>query len=163
MEQNNSRLTGGCQCGAVRFRAGRLGRPSICHCRMCQKAFGGFFGPLVTSYDVAWTRGSPKYFESSDKARRGFCGDCGSPLVYDTYEDDGSLELAIGAFDDPAMAAPELQVNPNDKLSFSDSLPELPVRTQESPQWQAFKASLHSRQHPDHDTSEWPPKGGFPA
>ncbi|MEP2743299.1 MAG: GFA family protein, partial [Bauldia litoralis] len=24
-------LTGGCQCGAVRFRAGRLGRPSICH------------------------------------------------------------------------------------------------------------------------------------
>jgi hypothetical protein len=129
---------------------------------MCQKAFGGFFGPLVTGYDVAWTRGSPKYFESSDKARRGFCGDCGTPLVYDTYEKDGSIELAIGAFDDPTMAAPVLQVNPNDKLPFFDSLTELPVRTQYSPQWLEFMASLHSHQHPDHDTSEWPPKEGFP-
>ncbi len=35
-------LTGGCQCGAVRFSVGRLGRASVCHCRMCQKAFGSF-------------------------------------------------------------------------------------------------------------------------
>jgi hypothetical protein len=35
-------ITGGCQCGAVRYRIeGDLGRASICHCRMCQKAFGG--------------------------------------------------------------------------------------------------------------------------
>jgi hypothetical protein len=35
--------SGGCQCGAVRFRVdGELGRASICHCRMCQKAFGAF-------------------------------------------------------------------------------------------------------------------------
>ncbi|MBN8931604.1 MAG: GFA family protein [Rhizobium pusense] len=30
-------FSGGCQCGAVRFHAGKLGRASICHCRMCQK------------------------------------------------------------------------------------------------------------------------------
>ncbi|RVQ04591.1 GFA family protein, partial [Sinorhizobium meliloti] len=30
-------FTGGCQCGAVRYRAeGTLGDPHICHCRMCQ-------------------------------------------------------------------------------------------------------------------------------
>ena len=40
---------GGCQCGAVRFSVGRLGRGSICHCRMCQKAFGSFFGPRAIS------------------------------------------------------------------------------------------------------------------
>ena len=41
-------LSGGCQCGAVRYRVtGPLIDPSICHCRMCQKAFGSLFAPLV--------------------------------------------------------------------------------------------------------------------
>ena len=32
---SNLALTGGCQCGAVRFRVeGEPGRASICHCRM---------------------------------------------------------------------------------------------------------------------------------
>ncbi len=91
-------LTGGCQCGAVRFRARLLGRGSICHCRMCQKAFGGFFGPLITAHDANWTRGEPKWFQSSNAARRAFCGECGTPLAYETRF---GLELAIGAFDDP--------------------------------------------------------------
>jgi hypothetical protein len=162
MQQNNSRLTGGCQCGAVRFRAERLGRPSICHCRMCQKAFGGLFGPLVTGYGVAWTRGAPKHFQSSDKVRRGFCGDCGTPLTYEV-EGAPTIELAIGAFDDPTVAAPVIQTNPKDKLPFFDSLTGLPVRTDVSPHRLAFMASLHSHQHPDHDTNVWPPKQGFPA
>jgi hypothetical protein len=158
-------FTGGCQCGAVRFAVGRLGRGSICHCRMCQKAFGSFFGPLVTSFDVTWTRGEPKYFESSDKIRRGFCANCGTPL---TYEEIGrppeqQVEIAIGAFDDPTVAAPVIQVNMADKLPFFDGLAALPVRTEYSPGWHEFMASLVSHQHPDHDTQTWPPKDGFPA
>ena len=40
----------GCQCGAVRFRVeGTLDDASVCHCRMCQKAFGGFYAPLVSA------------------------------------------------------------------------------------------------------------------
>ena len=145
--------SGGCQCGAVRFHVARLGRPSICHCRMCQKAFGGFFGPLVTGHDVVWTRGQPKFFRSSNKARRGFCADCGTPLAYDTFEPDGSIELAIGAFDEPAMAAPVIQVNPHDKLVFFDGLTSLPVRAEPAPHW---LPEVVSYQHPDHDTDVWP-------
>ena len=41
-------LTGGCQCGAIRFA---LSAPptkvSICHCRMCQKASGAPFASLA--------------------------------------------------------------------------------------------------------------------
>ena len=37
--------TGGCQCGAIRFCVtGDLNDASICHCRMCQKAFGAYLG-----------------------------------------------------------------------------------------------------------------------
>ena len=44
------------------FAARTFGRASICHCRMCQKAFGGFFGALVTVHDLEWTRGAPTHF-----------------------------------------------------------------------------------------------------
>ncbi len=103
--------TGGCQCGAVRFRIrGKLGRPSICHCRMCQKQFGGFFSALVTAPDegMEWTRGEPTYFQSSVNIERGFCRNCGTPM---TYRHPGGLELAIGAFDDRGDLAPQIQVN----------------------------------------------------
>lgn len=149
-------ISGGCQCGAVRFSAARLGRASICHCRMCQKAFGSFFGPLVTAHDLDWTRGSPKRFASSNKVQRGFCATCGTPL---TYEYGGPIEIAIGALDDPEMAAPVLQVNPADKLAFVDGLVALPMRrSADQPEAEAFKAGIISHQHPDHDTAEWPQK-----
>ncbi len=151
----SAELTGGCQCGAVRFRARLLGRGSICHCRMCQKAFGSFFGPLVTAHDASWTRGAPKWFQSSNAARRAFCGECGTPLGYETRF---GLELAIGAFDDPSVAAPVIQVNPTDKVPFFETLTALPVRDQPSDEWRDFMAGIHSNQHPDHDTEDWPPR-----
>ncbi|WEK02710.1 MAG: GFA family protein [Candidatus Devosia phytovorans] len=146
---------GGCQCGAVRFSVTRLGRGSICHCRMCQKAFGGFFGPLVTAHNAVWTRGEPKWFQSSNAARRAFCGDCGTPLAYETRF---GLELAIGAFDHPEVAAPEIQVNPHEKLPFFEKLSSLPLR-ENADEWSSFMAGIHSNQHPDHDTADWPPRG----
>lgn len=155
-------LTGGCQCGAVRFRVGRLGRGSICHCRMCQKAFGNFYAPLITGFAVEWTRGAPAYFQSSNKVRRGFCAACGTPLTYELIgrRDDEEVEVAIAAFDDPTLAAPAIQVNPADKLPFTDALPSLPTRTEDAEQ-AAFNASVVSYQHPDHDTAVWPPTGGW--
>ena len=77
--------TGGCQCGAVRYRldAEPVGS-NVCHCRMCQKAGGGPFMAFagVKLAELVWTRGAPKVFASSDIAKRGFCADCGTPLTY---------------------------------------------------------------------------------
>ncbi len=143
-------ITGGCQCGAVRFRATALGRASICHCRMCQKAFGGLFGPLVTAKGLEWTRGEPRRFASSNVARRGFCEACGTPL---TYEYEGGVDVAIGALDDPNLAPPTVQLNPADKLAVYDELHRLPGRPpDEQAATGAFLASVESNQHPDHDT-----------
>ena len=66
---NRPVYTGGCQCGAVRFRVeGALGDASVCHCRMCQKASGNFYLPLVSvrGAKLDWTRGEPKRFRSSN-------------------------------------------------------------------------------------------------
>jgi hypothetical protein len=152
-----SPFTGGCQCGAVRFRAQSLGRASICHCRMCQKALGNFYAPFVGAHGLEWTRGAPKHFASSNLARRGFCAECGTPL---TYETKGEVELAIGALDTPALAAPTIQVNPADKQPFVDELAALPTRPDGAePEMEEFKVSVVSYQHPDHDTAEWLPQG----
>lgn len=149
-------LTGGCQCGAVRFVVeDGLGRASVCHCRMCQKATGGFYGPFVTAYGVRWTRGGPKYFQSSNAARRGFCGDCGTPL---TFETGGYVELTIGAFDHPSQVAPAIAVGLESKLPWVDGLGRLPTRSpQEAAEAAARSAVIRSYQHPDHDTDIWSP------
>ncbi len=146
-------LKGGCQCGAVRFAASDFARPSICHCRMCQKAYGGFFGALVMVKDGHFTRGEPKWFDSSNVARRGFCANCGTPLAYETKF---GLEFSIGAFDDPAKVAPTIQVNLRDKLEFFDDLCSLPIKHETDDEWQDFISSVYSHQHPDHEIKTWP-------
>ena len=153
-------ITGGCQCGAVRFACESLGRASICHCRMCQKAFGGHYGPLVSlAIGLIWTRGEPKRFRSSNKIRRGFCEACGTPL---TYEPDGmtTTEVALGAFDRPAEIPPTIQVGVESRMPWFDRLATLPGRAPEQQaRVEAFFAEIVSHQHPDHDTAEWPPSG----
>lgn len=155
--------TGGCQCGAVRFRvAGKLGPASICHCRMCQKAFGGFFGPLVSvesgkgeGSGVEWTRGSPDHFASSNFVKRGFCKNCGTPLTFE-HGSDG-IELAIGAFDNPATIAPVSQLAHDVAMPYFDKLHELPRRDiSDGVANKDSDTKLVSCQHPDHDTENWP-------
>ncbi|WP_137132843.1 GFA family protein [Rhizobium sp. FY34] len=145
-------FTGGCQCGAIRFRAEKLGRPSICHCRMCQKQFGSFFGAFVTADQahLTWTRGQPSLFRSSAKVKRGFCNKCGTPL---TYHHPSGVEIAIGAFDHPELLEPQVQVNHDKRLPWIDRLFEKRATGQS-----LDETDMVSYQHPDHDTAEWPPK-----
>ncbi len=149
-------ITGGCQCGAVRYRIDSFGRATICHCRMCQKAFGGFFGPLVTARGLKWTRGEPAMYASSNKVSRGFCSKCGTPLTYDW---GGDPEISLGSLDNPELAPPGEQVNIADRLSFHDQISNLPVRNPaDNKKVAAFMAEIVGNQHPDHDTDAWPPK-----
>ncbi|MGD9477108.1 GFA family protein [Shinella sp. G-2] len=156
MTEQDKVRTGGCQCGAVRFRIkGGLGRPSICHCRMCQKQFGGFFGPLVTAKgETEWTRDEPTYFQSSINIARGFCKQCGTPL---TYKHPGGLEIAIGAFDDRSDLAPQIQVNYDARLPWVETIFAAPVH--DDPDYYSQQEKIISFQHPDHETENWPAHG----
>ncbi len=145
-----SKLTGGCQCGAVRFRAEiEAETASICHCRMCQKAFGSFYAPLVHTRagTLVWTKAEPKRFRSSSFAQRGFCPDCGTPLTYETAD---AISIAIGALDDPSLIAPIKQDGVEGKIAYVDGLHRLPGHeTDDDPEMAAAVQTIVSYQHPD--------------
>lgn len=153
----DDRHAGGCQCGAVRFRVeGALGDASVCHCRMCQKASGSFYMPLVSvrQAKLVWTRGQPKHFQSSNHVRRGFCADCGTPL---TYEAPDGAALAIATFDAPEGIAPVIQWGTEAKLPCVDGIRDLPEQdTMADITAAPFLSTLVSYQHPDHETDDWP-------
>ncbi len=145
--------TGGCQCGALRFRASGLGRASLCHCRMCQKAFGGIGGLLVAVRDLEWTRGAPSHFQSSAEVERGFCHACGTPL---TFETANGLDIAIAAFDRPADIVPVIQLDRESRLPWFDDLHRLPgPSAEECARKASWYAAIVSRQHPDRETESW--------
>jgi hypothetical protein len=151
--------TGGCQCGAVRYRiVGPLGKAGICHCRMCQKAFGNF-GAALVSVDFAqfsWTRGEPSTFRSSAIVARGFCKNCGSPLFM-REDGDPNIELSIGTLDDPNALAPMTeQTGVESMVQWFETLHELPRQETASYRTAEDLLKLRSLQHPDHDTEHWP-------
>jgi hypothetical protein len=150
--------SGGCQCGAVRYTiTGEILYPHVCHCRMCQKASGNYALLLggAARRDFAITRGEPQWFQSSKIVRRGFCGQCGTPLFFDAPSGD-SINVTLGSLDKPGEVEPVTQSNTGSKLAFSHRLDNLPVEAEAvSADWLATVAQA-TYQHPDHDTSEWP-------
>src|SRR5438552_19084672 len=81
-------FSGGCACGAIRYES--TAEPVMmlhCHCRDCQRASGGPFSSYVIVPTEAFKllQGSPRFHaspsEMGGKTRRGFCPDCGSPIV----------------------------------------------------------------------------------
>lgn len=150
---------GGCQCGAVRYRiTGPFGPAGICHCRMCQKAFGSFGAALVSvpADAVAWTRGAASTFRSSAIVARGFCAGCGTPL-YMREDGDPNYEIAIGTLDDPnAIGAMTEQTGCESKVAWFDGLSALPRQWTGDYRSREDLERLKSLQHPDHDTEHWP-------
>jgi hypothetical protein len=166
MSKKTPVMTGGCQCGAVRYAvyAEPYGH-HICHCRMCQKAFGGFFAPLVNvrNEDFEVTRGEIATFNSSQDVPRGFCAACGTPLTVFT---DGSdhLNVSIGSFDEPYRLKPKIQMGIESRMPWFADLPTLPEHTTEALAEKYGEQELlaliaaTNNQHPDHDTETWPPE-----
>jgi len=154
-------LTGGCQCGAVRYRLTAEPRSSVCHCRMCQKAVGGPFAALAKVPDsaFAWTRGQPAAFRSSTAAERHFCRDCGTPLTFHYLDGDG-IEVTTASLDDPAAWPPTMVFGTESRLPWiailaGDTLPlGMPSQPATGPR------TIVSRQHPDRETPRgWQPPG----
>ncbi len=101
-------MTGGCQCGRIRYTATLVDQKAYyCHCRMCQRATGGVAAAFVNlpKACVEW-HCVPDYYHSSAIGRRSFCTKCGTPLGFD-YPDSDTCDLTIGSFDDSSGFVPD--------------------------------------------------------
>jgi hypothetical protein len=87
----------------VRFKVfGELRGPDACHCRICRKHSGHFFASTDVPRAALTIQGADNvsWYQSSEKARRGFCSTCGSSLFWDPESRDW-IGVAMGAFDTP--------------------------------------------------------------
>lgn len=158
---NKPIYTGGCQCGAVRYALHSEPRnPHICHCRMCQKAFGSYFAPLagVPRKDFEVTRGTIAVFKSSDVVERGFCRDCGTPLTFRALEGSEHIAFSLGSLDAPERVKPMEQCGVEGRMPWFAELAGLEGSVTEETDPGDWLAAIRStnHQHPDHDTHQWP-------
>jgi hypothetical protein len=121
--------TGSCLCGAVRFTVtSELKAPDACHCVQCRKSSGHYFVSTDVPRNAVQVEGGDNitWYHSSERARRGFCATCGSPLFFDPPARDW-IGIAMGAFDGATGTQTELHVfvkEKGDYYAIADGLPQ---------------------------------------
>lgn len=128
MKNNISEHTGGCLCGAVRYRvSGALRGVVNCHCSQCQKLNGNFGAhskaanvdlEIVRSEGLAW-------FQISRSARRGFCSRCGSGLFWQLQGQDATGIIA-GSLDEPGELRTIGHIFVAEKPAYTEICDDLP-------------------------------------
>jgi hypothetical protein len=122
------RAAGGCLCGRVRYRVtGPLRQVVNCHCSQCRRTHGHF--AAYTNADKHHVEiiedGSLKWYPSSDTARRGFCGECGSSLFWEPAGGD-TLGIAAGTLDSPTGLRTIAHLYIGDRSDYYDLDDDLP-------------------------------------
>lgn len=91
-------MKGGCLCGAVTYIVEGPMRPVVaCHCQQCRKSSGHHVAATSAARDDITITGEVTWYKSSDTARRGFCGVCGSNLFWDGAGEN--LSIHAGTLD----------------------------------------------------------------
>ncbi len=126
---------GSCLCGAVTFEiTADLPPPDACHCTNCRKQSGHFFVSTDVPRSAVTIRGADHvtWYQSSEKARRGFCSTCGASLFWDPLNRDW-IGIAMGAFDGPTDTHIHVHVFVADKGDYYDIADGVPQFEQVPP------------------------------
>ena len=105
-------ISGGCLCGAVKYRADGAAKFAIrCYCRDCRQLSGAGSLPQVAVDRAGWMAAGPLkvHIRRSDAGHPqevGFCGKCGSTIYRSTDRLPDTVFLAAGTLDDEAMVPP---------------------------------------------------------
>ncbi|MBA3880395.1 MAG: aldehyde-activating protein [Sphingobium sp.] len=110
---------------------GPLTPPAACHCSQCRKQSGHYWAASEVPRDAVTIEGADKltWYQSSEKARRGFCAICGSFLFWD-LADNGRLDVAMGALDTPSGTRLHMHIFVADKGDYYTISDDVPQRAQ---------------------------------
>ena len=108
-------IHGSCLCGAVTFEVTPPTKwCAHCHCTMCRRAHGAgvvtWFGAPAASFRLTSGKEQLKWHQSSAAARRGFCGQCGSPLLFEGERWPGEIHIARASVAGPIDREPTAHV-----------------------------------------------------
>ncbi|TPJ45848.1 GFA family protein [Mesorhizobium sp. B2-6-6] len=135
VRHESTKVTGGCLCGSVRYEAEvYLHNGYICHCTICQRSTGqpAEITVLVKAGTLRYLKDEPKYYASSDDGKRGFCGHCGSRIVWQAsrWKDDWLTNITVGTLDRPDEARVTRHIYTDTQLSWYRVCEELPKLTE---------------------------------
>jgi hypothetical protein len=105
---------GGCTCGAIRYEiTAEPVRSFQCQCRDCQRDTGGGHASVIVFPRAAMqitgdVVENSRTAESGAVKRKGFCGNCGSPLYNKPQNVPDMIGVYVGTLDDPSGFAPEI-------------------------------------------------------
>lgn len=133
MSKISTPFTGGCACGAVRYESTAAPVMMLhCHCRDCQQSSGGPFSSLVVVPKEAFKllQGELRFHDSPSEAggmtRRGFCPDCGAPILGKPDAARHIVAIRTASLDDPSWFSPQMDVWTCDALSWDQMNSALP-------------------------------------
>jgi hypothetical protein len=122
-------FSGGCLCGAVRYRANKGPiRGVMCHCSMCRKHSGAPALAFVhfDSSHFEWLTQPPAAYSSSQFAKRLFCASCGSTLgMWEEVLSD-RVQVCVGSLDEPSRVNFDDHVWTSSKVDWFDTTDSLP-------------------------------------
>lgn len=105
-------VTGGCQCGAIRYQfKGPVPPAYACHCGECKKQSASAFSMSIPmDYSALTATGEPSLFESTafsgTTKYNFFCGNCGTRLWHSADNPPKGITLKVGTLDDSAGIEP---------------------------------------------------------
>ena len=122
-------VKGSCECQGVVFELiGELRDVVFCHCSQCRKTSGHYWAAtqvskgnlnLIKATSLSW-------YDSSDKARRGFCSVCGSSIFYERKGID-KISVSAGSLEIPTSLDRMRHIyvtSKGDYYDISDDLPQ---------------------------------------
>lgn len=136
---------GQCLCGAVRFA---VTPPTLfcahCHCRWCREAHGAAFVTWVGAAQELFRflpgSAEPRWFQSSEQSRRGFCGNCGTTLFFASTLCPGEMHVARAALAGPIDREPACHVFYDQHADWFEASDALPKYTSDEPGLAKFRA-----------------------